>query len=61
MSIHDNVRKMKEVSPTVASLGIDIRDSALKAIAASLTSHSDEIFAANREYCFRCFVSRTDE
>ena len=49
MSIRDNVRKMKEVSPTVASLGVDIRNSALRAIAASLSSHSEEIFAANRE------------
>ena len=49
MSIRDNVRKMKEVSPVVASLDVRIRDAALKAVAASLTSRKEEIFAANRE------------
>ena len=49
MSIRDNVRKMKEVSPVVASLDVRIRDAALRAVAASLTSRKEEIFAANRE------------
>ena len=49
MSVRDNVRKMKEVSPTVASLGSEVRDRALRAIRASLEEHREEIFAANRE------------
>jgi hypothetical protein len=49
MSIRDNVRTMKELSPIVASLPADTRNQALRAIAAALRAHSDEIFAANRE------------
>lgn len=49
MSIRDNVRKMKEVSPVVASMPVEVRDNALRAVAASLSSHKEEIFAANRE------------
>ena len=45
MSIRDNVRTMKELSPIVASLPADTRDQALRAIAAALRAHSDEIFA----------------
>ena len=49
MSIQENVRNMKELSPIVASLPADTRDQALRAISAVLREHSDEIFAANRE------------
>ena len=49
MSIRDNVIRMKEVSPIVASLSVDVRDAALRAIAETLSEHREEVFAANRE------------
>ena len=49
MSIRDNVRKMKEVSPVVASLPVSVRDAALREIAEALSEHREEVFAANRE------------
>lgn len=49
MSIRDNVRTMKEVSPVAASLSADVRNAALCSVADSLRAHKEQIFAANRE------------
>ncbi len=49
MSIRDHVCLMKEISPVVASMSVDVRNAALRSVAAALSSHREEIFAANRE------------
>ena len=49
MSVRENVRKMKEVSPIVASANVSVRNEALRLAAAALREHQEEIFEANRE------------
>ena len=49
MSVRENVRKMKEVSPIVASANVSVRNEALRLAAAALREHQEEIFKANRE------------
>ena len=49
MSVRENVRKMKEVSPIVASADAGVRNEALRLAAAALRDHQEEIFEANRE------------
>lgn len=49
MSIFDDVKKMKSVSPYMAASDIDTRNKALEAITVSLHNNKDAIFAANRE------------
>ena len=49
MSVRENVRKMKEVSPIVASAGAGVRNEALRLAAAALREHQEEIFEANQE------------
>lgn len=48
MDIRTEVRKMKEDSPAMAASSLDLRNRALEAAAAALTSHKEEIFTANR-------------
>ena len=49
MSVRENVRTMKEVSPIVASADAGVRNEALRLAAAALRDHQEEIFEANRE------------
>lgn len=49
MSVRDKVRNMKAVSPLAASMNVDVRNSALREIAAELKRCSEEIFRANQE------------
>ena len=49
MSVRDNVRNMKAVSPIAATADAGVRNEALRLAAAALREHSGEIFAANRE------------
>lgn len=49
MSIKENVKKLKSVSPVLAASGEDVRNKALKIIADSLLEKKDKIFAANKE------------
>ncbi len=48
MDIRNEVRKMKEDSPAMAALSLEIRNQALADAAAALTANREEIFAANR-------------
>ena len=48
MDIRTEVRKMKEDSPAMAALSLEIRNQALADAAAALTANREEIFAANR-------------
>ena len=49
MSVRENVRKMKEVSPVMATTDAGMRNEALRLAGAALSAHQEEIFAANRE------------
>lgn len=49
MSIFDDVKKMKSVSPYMAASDIDTRNRALEAITISLHNNKEAIFAANME------------
>ena len=49
MSVRDNVRNMKAVSPIAATADAGVRNEALRLAAVALKEHSGEIFAANRE------------
>ena len=49
MSVRENVKAMKAVSPIVASAQAGIRNEALRLAADALRAHQEEIFAANRE------------
>ncbi len=49
MSIRDEVRKMKEDAPFLAASPAAVRDRALKLIQEKLSSHADQIFAANAD------------
>ena len=49
MSIKDDVKKMKEAAPFLAASGIDDRNKALEAVAASLKENAGKVFAANEE------------
>ena len=49
MSVRDNVRTMKTVSPIVATADAGVRNEALRLAAEALKEHSGKIFAANRE------------
>lgn len=48
MDIRTEVRKMKEDSPAMAALSLEIRNQALTDAAAALAANREEIFAANR-------------
>ncbi|MEY8428800.1 glutamate-5-semialdehyde dehydrogenase [Lachnospiraceae bacterium 46-15] len=48
MDIRNEVRKMKEDSPAMATLSLEIRNQALTDAAAALAANREEIFAANR-------------
>ena len=48
MDIRNEVRKMKEDSPAMAALSLEIRNRALADAAAALTANREEIFTANR-------------
>lgn len=48
MDIRNEVKKMKEDSPAMAALSLEIRNRALADTAAALTANREEIFAANR-------------
>ncbi len=47
MGIREDAHKMKLLSPTVAASSIELRNRALKAVAAALRAHAAEIFDAN--------------
>ena len=49
MSVSEDVRNMKSVSPLVASADSTVRNEALRLAALALKEHQDEIFEANRE------------
>lgn len=49
MSVSEDVRNMKSVSPLVASADSAVRNEALRLAALALKEHQDEIFEANRE------------
>ncbi len=49
MSVRDRVKKMKAVSPLVASMNVDVRNNALREIAAALDNARADIFRANQE------------
>ncbi len=51
MNIREEARKMKLDAPVLAASSNDMRNSALRAIAAELTARKEEIFAANAEDC----------
>lgn len=48
MSIIDDVKKMKEVSPYMAAASIEVRNKALETIKNSLHNNKEAIFAANK-------------
>lgn len=49
MSVRENVRKMKEVSPVLAAADAGMRNEALRLVGRALAAHRKEIFDANRE------------
>ena len=49
MHIREEARKMKLDAPVLAASSNEMRNSALRAIAAELTARKEEIFAANAE------------
>ena len=51
MNIREEARKMKLDAPVLAASSNEMRNSALRAIAAELTARKEEIFAANAEDC----------
>ena len=53
MSVSEDVRNMKSVSPLVASADSAVRNEALRLAALALKEHQDEIFEANREDLLR--------
>ena len=51
MNIREEARKMKLDAPVLAASSNEMRNTALRAIAAELTARKEEIFAANAEDC----------
>ena len=49
MSIKEDVKSMKLVSPYVAAMSIETRNKALKTVAEALKINKEEIFAENRK------------
>jgi glutamate-5-semialdehyde dehydrogenase len=48
MDIRSEVKKMKEDSPAMAALSLETRNNALAAVAETLNTHKEEIFAENQ-------------
>ncbi len=49
MSVRDSVKNMKSVSPLLISTSVDVRNNALREIAAVLESSKDQLFKANAQ------------